>query len=109
MPYSLTYSLTHLLTHILTHLLTYSLPLLLTHSLTYSLTHSLSYSLTHSLTHLGWGGDTGPIMYNTMKALEMNTPMELAPVKLGKRSMPPHYENYHGWQYTFGYCNHTRY
>jgi hypothetical protein len=48
-------------------------------------------------------------MYNTMKALEMNTPMELAPVKLGKRSMPPHYENYHGWQYTFGYCNHTRY
>ncbi len=68
----------------------------LVNSLTYSL--MLTHSLTHaySLTHAGWGGDTGPIMYNTIKALQNNRPMEIAPVKLGKRTMPPHYENYHG-------------
>ena len=65
-------------------------------SIGYVASLTLTYLLTHSLTHKGWGGDTGPIMYNTIKAIQNNRPMEIAPVKLGKRTMPPHYEGYHG-------------
>ena len=57
----------------------------------------------------GWGGDTGMMMQNLMRAVMNNYPVQLAPVRLGKRTMPPIWEGVDSWPYMFQGCNHSNF
>lgn len=62
-------------------------------------------TLVRRITASGYNADANIINWFFKHAIMDNMPMQVSPVRLGTRTVPPIWENIHAWTYTFQGCS----